>query len=498
MALYKVISNYYTDILDTINVVYVQSGKNFDAAFDKLDKLALVKRLANMSTRLQRVQDSDMGYWKAQQKTFVFYQVTLSIVLVLVFAGIFTFFMYKLREIKEDPNVAYKRPFEIAKASFLYLMIFLIIFTAIFLLLLNLRFAIRRAKAQQEKNTEDFKRFRDLLFGSSSGSYVMTLLNYVGLIEKDQTEQAQQLFKALENEVKKLEKSNEDGEGSKNNIVDINQLKSYVNSMSMLNSTTINNVGTFSQLLGDLKENLRKFFADGKGYDNLKVEVVSSSNILTLREIKRVMNYYYFLTLKKSTDQNVELTQKNKEKLLEQIVIKPIVTATIPALMSDQRRYLNTVNEISRLLVPYQIDISKHSKFVLDGIISGTPDINKAKSDFINDLFKRLNREVFIKQQTSFKNIISNVGTNDSRFYSPDEFIENLNDMVFIDFADGLELEYLKRVTSLFYSRISAAKGSMTMDDITYNGVKSQKLYLYFVILFITTVFFGVFYYIMN
>lgn len=495
MALYKVISNYYTDILDTINVVYMDNGKNFNVAFDKLDKLSLVKKLAYMSNKLQRVQDSDMNYWKAQQKTFIFYMVTLSLILVAVFIGVFNFFLYKVKDIKDDPSVYYKRPTEIAKAFFLYLTIFLGVFTAFFLLLINLKFAINRAKAQQEKNIEDFKRFRDLLFGSSSGSYVMIFLNYIGLIEKGHTEQAHQLFKTLENEVKKLEKNKKD---NTNNIVDINQLKNYVSSMSMLNATTINNACTFNQLLSDLKENLRNFFADGKGYANLKVQVVSSSNILTLREIKRVMNYYYFLTLKKSTDQNIELSEKNKQKLLNQIVIKPIVTITISKLMTDQRTYLDTINQIAQLLVPYEIDLSKHAKFIMDGIIAETQDINKEKTDFINDLFKRLYREIFIKQQTSFKNIIGNSNTNESRFYSPDDFIDNMNDMVYTDFNEGLELEYLRTVTNMFYNRISAAKDSNTLDDIKYNGMKSHKLYLYFVILFIIVVCLGLFYYLLS
>ena len=39
MALFKVVSNYYTDILDTINNSYVKNGKTFDSAFNNLNKL---------------------------------------------------------------------------------------------------------------------------------------------------------------------------------------------------------------------------------------------------------------------------------------------------------------------------------------------------------------------------------------------------------------------------------------------------------------------------
>jgi hypothetical protein len=194
----------------------------------------------------------------------------------------------------------------------------------------------------------------------------------------------------------------------------------------------------------------------------------------------------------------MELSNKNKEKLLNQLVIQPVITISISSLMSNQQLYLNTVDDITKNLVPYQIDLSKYSKFVLDGITKGTKDLNKAKSDFMNDFFKRLNKEVYIKQQTSLKNLISSTGSNESRFYSPDEFIDNLNDMVFTDFDEGLEIQYLIDTTNMFYHRISAAKDNKSMDDINYNGNKAHDLYMKFMILFIGAIILGWVYYLLT
>jgi hypothetical protein len=521
MSLYKVISNYYSDILDTINTVYVQNGKDFDIAYSKLNGLVLIKKLASMSNRLQSLQDSDLNYWKTQQKTYTFYFATLIVIIVSIFSGFITFAGFKIAQILSDKELPSKmRWFEIFKTLILYLTMFFIVFSVLFILLKNLKWAIDRAKKQQEKNKEDFKRFRDLMFGTGTGTYVMILLNYIGLIEKGKTAEATSILNNMKTELKRLQKK------SGGTVVDKDKLQEYVSVMDSLNETTINNVGSFSQLLSDMQANLKNFFDNGNGYYKLKLEVVSSSNILTLREIKRVMNYYYFLTLKKSTDQNMELSNKNKEKILNQLVIQPVITISISSLMSNQKKYLNTVDEIARNLVPYQIDLSKYSKFVLDGITSGaqevaqevaqegtqqvaqegtqqgtqqgTQDLNKAKSDFINDFFKRLNKEVYIKQQTSLKNLISSTGSNDIRFYSPDEFIDNLNDMSFNDFDEGLEIQYLTDTMNMFYRRISDAKDKNSMDDINYNGNKSGDLYKHFIIIFIIAIVLGWCYYLLT
>ena len=82
MALFKVVSNYYTDILDTINNSYVKNGKTFDSAFNNLNKLTLIKQLANTNIKMERVQFSTISYWQTQVKTYKTYQAFLSIIII--------------------------------------------------------------------------------------------------------------------------------------------------------------------------------------------------------------------------------------------------------------------------------------------------------------------------------------------------------------------------------------------------------------------------------
>ena len=46
MAAYHVLSSYYTDLLDMINIPYGKS-QNFETAWNSLDKLTVVKLMAN-------------------------------------------------------------------------------------------------------------------------------------------------------------------------------------------------------------------------------------------------------------------------------------------------------------------------------------------------------------------------------------------------------------------------------------------------------------------
>ena len=92
------------------------------------------------------------------------------------------------------------------------------------------------------------------------------------------------------------------------------------------------------------------------------------------------------------------------------------------------------------------------------------------------------------------KTILGDTQEN-SIFYDPDEFIGNLNDIVFNDMVEGLEIQYAQDLIIPFYNRISSAKDGKTLDDITFNSNKSNDIYKYFMTYFILITLLGTAYY---
>ena len=550
MAVYRVISSYYTDILDTINIAYVQNKNDFEGAWRSLDKLHLIKKLAKTLVKIDRVQDTDRSYWHTQKRTYIWYIVILAIILAII-SSVFVFFFclryLEYRERKDDPCAMTI----MIKLFFIYIIIYTIIFSVFYLLMFNFGIIIKQCKAQLEKNSEDFNLFKGLLTSIPNGSLLDDALLYIGYIYKGDSDSANHLTNVMR---AKIEDVNRDNDSGKSNTVDLNSLNNYYNILSSIKDATINQACLSSQLLGDVHDSLKNFFDDGNGYNTLKLMVVSSSNVYTLRELKRIMNFYYFMTLKKSTDNNPKINTDHDHLLIDQLIIKPIMDTTLQSILGDANAEIQVINKITQNLTPYQVDLSKYSDYfvsqiefalaggkskggkssivtseqyalkvtqgenILNKLVENTsrptldnkgqicdgdnehPNLNTIESSedtmsFIKKLYQRISTEVYIKQQTSLRNL---TGTNqgESKYYTPYGFLVNLNQIPYQDFKEGLEIQYLADVMQLFYSRISSAKDNYSLDDINYEGNKGMAVYQKFMSLSITVIVMGWGYYV--
>ena len=504
MALFKVVSNYYTDILDTINNSYVKNGKTFDSAFNNLNKLTLIKQLANTNIKMERVQFSTISYWQTQVKTYKTYQAFLSIIIITVFIIFVTFFYFRFKEIMAtEYDSENGQMYEVCKSALIYIIMFFIIFAAIFMLLWNLKWLKQQGIAQEEQDNENFKQFLNLLYSASSGSYLKDVISYIGYVQTGNTAKSLSILNRYNSLIKQVNSKKKSTSATDKNsdlsteMLDSTALTKYYNLMISITPATLNQLGTFTTLISDIKDNLALFYNNGNGYYTLEVLTVSSNNILTLRELRRVMNFHYFLTIKKTSDMDKNLKEESNKVLIKQLIITPITTATIPGLMSDPKKYRDLINTMANQIVPYQLNLTPYSKFITDALVKATPDITQPQSSFITDIFTRLSKEIFIKQQSSLKTILGDTQEN-SIFYDPDEFIGNLNDIVFNDMVEGLEIQYAQDLIIPFYNRISSAKDGKTLDDITFNSNKSNDIYKYFMTYFILITLLGTAYYIMG
>lgn len=484
MALYKVVSNYYTDILDTIrkacNDKYPGLVELTDAqvytSIDSIDKLYLIRKLSSNAVKLENLHKSQVDYWKTQSKTYTLYILILMSILIIAFIVLVYTTITEYQDIKLIQK--FDKLTDISKVIIRNIIILSIIYTLYSMLSINLKWARQRALAQKEKIDKEFLDFQNILFSANNGSVLIPFLTYLGYIQLNNDTEASRIKNDIQNKIKENNTINPTINQYTNSIAAINSI-SHDSELAKLTNSNDNSI------MDDIINNLTNFYNKGKGYYNLKLKIVSSSNILTFREINRIMNYYYFLTLKKSTDQNLELSQNNIQNLITEIIIKPINTYGVTNLMSNQPDYLKMINTIAAEIMPYNIDLSKYSQFINNALSANlTGTISADQTTFITNLFQLLNKEIYVKKQASLGNIMQNNIKNSNRFYSENEFIDNLDNILYLDLTEGLNLAYLEDIMTNFNNRINAAENKKSLDDLNYEDNKFQAIYSRFILLF--------------
>lgn len=495
MALYKVVSNYYTDILDTIrkacNDKYPgdiePSIEKVGIAIESIDKLYLIRKLSSVVVKLENLKKSQIEYWKTQSKTYTLYIIILMSILIIAFIVLCFTAYTEYQEIKKIQK--FDTLTDISKVFVRTLIILGVIYTLYSMLSINLKWARDRAIAQKNKIDEEFLKFQDILFSSDNGKILILFLKAVGYSQLNNELEASVFLNNIKNINSNSYYTQFINDQSNQGVI-TNEMKDLISGKI---STDQNS--NASKIIPDIVKNLKQFYDNGKGYYNLKLEVVSSSNILTFREINRIMNYYYFLTLKKSTDQDLELSKNNIQNLITEIIINPIITSKgsdaigstsgIYYLMTNQPDYLKMINKIASDIMPYNIDLSKYSEFIINALSSKlTGTVTAEQTTFITNLFQLLNKEIYIKKQASLGNIMPNNIKNASRFYSENEFITNLDEMVYLDLSEGMNIQYLEDIMSNFTERINLRKEKKSLDDLHYEDDKFQAIYRRFILLF--------------
>lgn len=465
MALYKVIGNYYSNVLDVINASYIKNNRNFDEAYNRLDQKQLILLLGETVVRMESLKNSEIGYWKMMNSQYKMYMAIFIIVIVLI-AAAFTWFGYlSAKELKDN--------FEIIKMIVVYVIIYLVIFIPIFMLVYNVSKLQKQSNKQIKKIKAEFdKTFIDFLLKGDKTSVLHPTLMYIGYLANKNKNAAQKIKDSLNNSQSKKKKTDAPTNMAYTNLI---------NRMDQSNFTMELKNGPF---LADIKESMKQFFDNGRGYYNLKRLIVSQSNVYMMRETRRIVNYYYFLVLKKSTEQNIELSEQNKQSTVMSLVVDPTVKITLKALQKNTQTYLEFIDQIATDLVPYNIDLVKQKPFITDEITKKTPDMSSKDNEFLNEFINRLNKTVFIKQQTSLKKLVGI--TDETRYLEPADFINNIYDMTFVDFYQGFEIQFLKDIVDDFYTKITDGqtyeKGE-NADNIYYERAKSLDIYEKFMVL---------------
>lgn len=313
MSVYRVINNYYNDLLnflskeDSTNRGLVNMFR--DITPDK--KKIVITKLADMMLKFDIAFNNDINYWNSNKKDQISFMVIYILMLIITFIIVIFFFIFRLKELTE---INYSMMSKL-KTGLSHLIVFQVIFSIFLVLIINIRATQKLCTGQVTLLKEDLKHYSNYIFIGAHRDNMEKFFTFVGYWRKKSKARYNIIYKDLKND------SAYDDALS---LFNITNTKTTVGDESSTNINPGTEIQIYDKLKQDIELSLIKFYNNGQGYTDVKKLVILSSPILILKEAKRIMEYYNFIGLKKFTldDNN---NPDNKIKLfIDQIVVDPI------------------------------------------------------------------------------------------------------------------------------------------------------------------------------
>jgi hypothetical protein len=312
MSLYKVIGNYYTDMLDYLNNASKASSGGLAHHFDNMKTLQqqqeFVIKTALLIQRLDILQAAETDYYATTQKNNMTYFIL--IIVVLIVAALSMLYMYLT-------NYRYSAEFRVfsIKNGIVYLLSYVILFTLLLLLLTNIQASrVSSNNRSEELRADTFPRFYRLLGIGNEQRLLRISLLYISYTYTQNKSKRDSMFKALSNDEKK-------------------ELSTYVN------GDIVNYAAFYEKWKPQFKQAMLTFFDNGNGYHNLKKEITTSSNILILKELNNILKYFYSVC---NISPNVDIDEQ--QKLTNQTMINKYVVGDLVLLDEDSFKQIDIVN----------------------------------------------------------------------------------------------------------------------------------------------------------
>lgn len=341
MSLFKVVGNYYEDILDYFSREYKKIDPTFDpfqmekdylkyqdnieasprlktfkdrfnGIFDiPRDKVAkktqLIKLLATSYVKLYLLQEANKSYWESRIKTFTAMVIILIIMMVII-AVVFVFMMISW----SLPNA--NTPFEKLQVIMKYLLIYTIVFTVLLLFVLNLVENIKSSNDRNNAHNQQFSNFSLQLVPNMQFQFFFVALGALSMNKME-------IYDIMSNELKKQGSAS----GKSNDNANCPTTASTKIANYVLNKDPCKNKTNFDEIYDDLKDTIREyifqFYNYGHGYTALRKSVVKSNSSFMLRDVRRIMSYYYQMLNKKGVYDDEVNNIKQARKLLDEHLI---------------------------------------------------------------------------------------------------------------------------------------------------------------------------------
>lgn len=348
MSLFKIVGNYYEDILDyytkeykkldpiykpeQLEAEYLKYQDNPEASpvlarfkekfysiFDipnyKLAKKTdIVRMLAMTYMRLDRLRESDLRYWAARKKMYTNLIIVMTIVLCILLWFILMYLRgISLADLEGGSSISR------IKINIAYITVYTIIFSVFLVFLVNLGDLIKMATAVAKHHATQFTMYNLMFIPNIQLQMFLTALGYSIINDKNM---ANKIIKELTKMNKGDTKANS-GENTMEAGCAVNtssRVQAYVMSKDPCkNKTNLDEV--YDDLKDDLRNYIFQFYMYGYGYTMVRRQIIKSSHNYMLREVRSNMVFYYYMVNRRGDYDIEKETIENTRKIIDKEII---------------------------------------------------------------------------------------------------------------------------------------------------------------------------------
>ena len=315
MSINKIVSNYFQDLLDYLDLVSIQNNNSLDQYFENIQdssKIDLIQKIAQIYEKLDTLKVSEILYWNEVSINDTWFLIIMSLTVIIIsFVTLYFYFS----------TIKTKLIIDILKMTLIYLCLYLIGFSIMLVILINGGDSKKYNNACKEKNKD---LITNLIYNKILNSYnnetkgINNLFLYIGYRIKKKTVQ----YKKYYNLMKSFNPPQFSNIFKYDDIQEVHKDIDYLLIYNLLEK--------------DIVLSLENLYDNGNGYDDIYEILLLSDNIYLLNTCNKIMNYYYFITYSEHHPK-----KENDNKIIDKLVI-----SQIKLLDQNYKDHIENINEL--------------------------------------------------------------------------------------------------------------------------------------------------------
>lgn len=309
MSLQKVVSNYYVDLLDFLGSKYRKHNGKLESYIDGLDldkdgRRQLINKMALIFQRIDMLRSSQAGFWRNKDKNQLSYVFILFILIGI--AGVTLAWLLAVEFNSGNLTNAFLK----MKALLTYIIIFMLIFSIMFIIIKNIQEDRGQTKEMNVETQSDLDKLLGILEFNIVENSHRVLFTFCGYKAIENKKRYNEIFNQNKSTVEKFLKRGE-----------VVLSKSKKEKLATVDSFDYDKFfSTYKDTI--IKPILIKFYDSGQGYNVLRKEIIGSSNILIMKEFNRIMEYYYKLVKRRDNAETLSDEKKTHDLLNKYVVVE--------------------------------------------------------------------------------------------------------------------------------------------------------------------------------
>ena len=331
-SFYKVAAVYLTDLLDFLKNK-VENYGSLQKYFEEVNsnrstvmKSELMMKVSSTIVSVNNLRTKSKEYWRDTDKRLKKLRGIIIFMMVVLWIVIFVLFYFDVKSMKKNPNLVGKQlGFKVIQSIIVYGLIGLIVFTVMLLLLKNLSWKRKQAKAMTSSIDSQYDDLMGAVKFFVDNNSVPMLLELYFHAKRGSTNTS--VLKQYKNQVQRVPDS-KCLRIPTSTSVDITDLDCIFVTVGGGKIMITDEAALWDKIGSLITSAINIFYTDG--YANLRKAVVSGSTVLMLQEMKSKMVFYYKLVQKAKGEDNTEDESDEKNKnIIKSIVIKKLLESNI-------------------------------------------------------------------------------------------------------------------------------------------------------------------------